>query len=131
MKHILLGLITKENQGLRYLAQADIFKMNLRKRFGNFFLVIGISLLFLFFISDVIEIPNGWYLFIGAILAGFGTYLYLSGLTPTEPAQRFRRVRRVFSKEERAKARAIKKQEKQEKKEGRKLFGRKKKDSDG
>ena len=42
------------------------------KRLGNFFIVIGVVFLTLFFISDYVEQVKGWYLLIGAAALGLG-----------------------------------------------------------
>jgi len=74
--------------------------MNLKKRFGNFFLIIGFTLLVLFFASDFLEEVNGWYLLFGVIFFSFGVSLAIKGRTPPEPSQRFRTVRKLMGKEQ-------------------------------
>jgi hypothetical protein len=74
--------------------------MNLKKRFGNFFLMIGFSLLVLFFASDFLEEVNGWYLLFGVIFFSFGVSLAWKGRTPPEPSQRFRTARKLFGKQQ-------------------------------
>lgn len=63
---------------------------------GNFFLILGLVLLLLFFVSDYLEAAEGWYLVLGAGFFGFGVYLARKGRTPPEPSQRFRTMRRMF-----------------------------------
>lgn len=72
----------------------------MKRRFGNFFLTIGVTLLILFFISDIMEIPNAMYLVAGALLAGCGAYLAVSGRAPSEPSGRFRTVKKLMTKKE-------------------------------
>jgi hypothetical protein len=74
--------------------------MNLKKRFGNFFLMIGFGLLVLFFASDFLEEVNGWYLLFGVIFFSFGVSLAWKGRTPPEPSQRFRTARKLFGKQQ-------------------------------
>lgn len=70
--------------------------MNLKKRFGTFFLILGFFMLVLFFASDYIENVNAWYLLFGIIFCSIGVSLVWKGRTPPEPSQRFRTVRRVM-----------------------------------
>ena len=74
--------------------------MNLNKRFGTFFLMIGFALLVLFFASDFLEEVNGWYLLFGLLFFAFGISLAWRGRTPPEPSQRFRTMRKLMGKDE-------------------------------
>lgn len=70
--------------------------MNLKKRFGNLFILIGSVLLVLFFISDYLDQVNGWYLLFGLIFSAFGVRLAWKGRTPPEPSRRFRMVKKIM-----------------------------------
>jgi uncharacterized membrane protein YedE/YeeE len=70
--------------------------MNLKKRFGNLFILIGSILLVLFFISDYLDQVNGWYLLFGLIFFAFGVRLAWKGRTPPEPSRRFRMVKKIM-----------------------------------
>ena len=69
------------------------------KRLGNFFIVIGVVFLTLFFISDYVEQVKGWYLLIGAAALGLGVWLVSRGRNKPEPSHRFRMVRRLMGKD--------------------------------
>ena len=70
--------------------------MELKKRFGNFFMLIGFILLVLFFISDYLDQVNLWYLLFGLILFVIGARLAWKGRTPPEPSQRFRTAKKII-----------------------------------
>lgn len=72
--------------------------MSGKKRLGNYFIAIGVVLLFLFFISDYVEDVVGWYLLLGVIFFGLGVWLAWQGRTPPQPSRRFRMVRRMMGK---------------------------------
>jgi hypothetical protein len=74
--------------------------MNITKRLGTFFWIVGLALLVLFFASDYLEQPNGGYLLFGAVLFGLGIALSRRGRERHEPAQRFRLMRRMFGNSE-------------------------------
>ena len=70
--------------------------MNLKKRFGNFFILIGSILLVLFFVSDYLDQVNVWYLLFGLIIFTLGVRLAWKGRTPPEPSQRFRTIKKFM-----------------------------------
>ena len=71
--------------------------MELRKRFGSFFIWVGVVLLLLFVAADIVEAEdlNGWYLLGGAASTAFGLFLSISGRKPPEESARFRALRRM------------------------------------
>jgi len=73
--------------------------MNLKKRFGTFFLIVGFFLLVLFFASDYIERVNLWYLLFGVIFTSMGVSLAWKGRTPPEPSQRFRTLKKLMGRQ--------------------------------
>lgn len=70
--------------------------MNITKRIGTFFLVIGVALLVLFFASDYQDQPSWSFLLLGVVALGLGVSLSVSGREPHEPVERFRLMRRMF-----------------------------------
>lgn len=87
--------------------------MNVTKRMGTFFLVMGTALLVLFFASDYLEQANGWYLLGGVVSFGVGLALSQQGRESREPVERFRLMRRMFgggSEKEREKEKARQKE---------------------
>jgi hypothetical protein len=74
--------------------------MELKNRFGTFFMLIGFTLLVLFIVADVLEVENlePWYLLFGVLFAGFGIYLNILGRKPREDSGRFRMIRKVASR---------------------------------
>jgi hypothetical protein len=82
--------------GLRQISAGLFLSMNLKKRFGNFLLLIGFTLLVLFFASDYLDQVNGWYLLFGILAFALGASLAWKGRTPPEPSQRFRTVRKLM-----------------------------------
>ncbi len=70
--------------------------MDMEHRLGTFFWIMGLALLVLFFASDYLAQPNGWYLLGGAVMFGLGVYLSRQGREEHEPAERFRLMRRMF-----------------------------------
>lgn len=70
--------------------------MNITKRMGTFFLVIGVALLVLFFASDYQDEPSWPYLLVGAGSFGLGLMLSMRGRESREPVERFRLMRRMF-----------------------------------
>jgi hypothetical protein len=71
--------------------------MELRSRFGTFFMLIGFTLLILFIVGDVMEVEEleAWYLLFGTVFAGFGIYLSILGRQPRGESGRFRLLRRL------------------------------------
>lgn len=74
--------------------------MNVTKRMGTFFLMIGAALLVLFFASDYQDQPSWPYLLIGVVTFGLGLSLSARGREHREPVRRFRMLRRMFGSEE-------------------------------
>jgi hypothetical protein len=74
--------------------------MELKTRFGTFFMLIGFTLLVLFIVGDVLEVEEleAWYLLFGTVFAGFGIYLSVLGRQPPEESGRFRLLRRLASR---------------------------------
>lgn len=74
--------------------------MELKTRFGTFFMLIGFTLLVLFIIGDVLEVEEleVWYLLFGTVFAGFGIYLSILGRQPPGESGRFRLLRRLASR---------------------------------
>lgn len=69
-----------------------------RGRLGGFFLMVGIALLALFFTSDFVQATNIYFLLWGIGLIVFG-YLLRRGARPEQrESQRFRLLRRIFSR---------------------------------
>jgi len=73
--------------------------MNTVRRLGRFFIIIGIVFLALFFISDYIEQVEGWYLLIGVGSLVLGIWLASRNRGKSEPARRFRLVRRLMGRD--------------------------------
>jgi hypothetical protein len=71
--------------------------MELKNRFGSFFIWVGVVLLLLFVAADIVEVEelNGWYLVAGVASLAFGLYLSIMGRTPPEESTRFRTLRRI------------------------------------
>jgi hypothetical protein len=76
-------------------------------RIGTFFIVIGISLIALFVISDMAQSPMCQLLLAGVVSLGIGVFLWRRNWAPPQPGTRF-----VWWRQQRA-ARAAKKQKKE------------------
>jgi protein-S-isoprenylcysteine O-methyltransferase Ste14 len=69
-------------------------------RVGTFFLVIGLIMLVVFFVTDQSQNPE-IFLFLGGLLVSFiGVLLIWKDWKPREPANRFRLMRRMRKKKE-------------------------------
>jgi hypothetical protein len=68
------------------------------RRLGLFCSFLGVAILSLFFTSDVIRQPNLGLLFWGIVLFGFGAYLLRKTKPAPQESQRFRLVRKLFSR---------------------------------
>ncbi len=77
--------------------------MDLKNRLGTFFILIGFVLLVLFFASDYLRAPQGWYLLIGAASFGFGIFLVAGTDKPKESNERFRLMRKMFGNDKKEK----------------------------
>ena len=103
-------------------------EIDVQGRVSAFFMLIGIGLLILFYISDQLDKFNLWYFISGAAVLGFGWYLFVKRRRIPVQSQRFAGIRKLNAKikaskeasarakEERAKAKA----EKQAKKDAKK-----------
>jgi hypothetical protein len=92
---------------------------NLKFQFGQFFLVIGVIMLAVFFVTDQSQNPQFLLFFGGLLVAAAGVSLMLRNRTPlTGESARFRRVRsyRQKSRERREKKRQ-KEQERRDQKQ--------------
>ena len=70
----------------------------LKQRLGTFFGFVGVAVMALFFTSDVMEAPNIGYLFWGVVFTVLGFFFLRASRTPPVESQRFRMVKRIFSK---------------------------------
>jgi hypothetical protein len=71
---------------------------DIRSRAGNFFLVSGVALIFLFVISDIYGFFSVGYFFGGASLLGLGVFLKLAARHEEKPSERFHGIRKVMAK---------------------------------
>jgi hypothetical protein len=71
--------------------------MDLKNRFGKFFIWVGLILLLLFVAADIVEVENlnAWYLLSGVVFTAFGIYLSILGRKPPEESGRFRTLRKI------------------------------------
>lgn len=67
-------------------------------RIGLFFIVVGIAVLALFFTSDFVQEPNIGYLFWGVVFFSLGVVLLRISRPSREESQRFRLIRKLFSR---------------------------------
>jgi len=72
--------------------------LELKRKLGTFFTIVGIATLALFFTSDFARAPSLGLLFWGLIVTLLGIYLLKGTRPPQEESQRFRTVRKIFSK---------------------------------
>jgi len=72
--------------------------MELKRKLGTFFTLVGIATLALFFTSDFARAPSLGLLFWGLIVTILGVSLLKASKPPQEDSQRFRTVRKIFSK---------------------------------
>lgn len=76
-------------------------------RLGQFFLVIGLILLAIFFTTDQSSSPACGLFFFGAVLAFLGGYLIWRDLKPPPETQRFRTLRKMRQKQAERKAKKL------------------------
>jgi len=67
-------------------------------RIGLFFVVVGVAVMALFFTSDFVQEPNIGYLFWGVFFLLLGGALLRTSRPAREESQRFRLVRKLFSR---------------------------------
>jgi len=70
----------------------------LKRRLGIFFSFVGMAVLALFFTSDIVKQPNISYLFWGITFLMLGLFFMRSAQPDPEESQRFRLIRRIFSR---------------------------------
>jgi uncharacterized membrane protein len=71
----------------------------MKKKFGNFITFISFSLILLFFISDMSGSPNYYLLIVGVLGFWFGIRIIRKAYAPPPKANRFRMIRRTFSRD--------------------------------
>jgi hypothetical protein len=71
---------------------------NIPSRAGNFLIVVGIGLIFLFIISDTYGFFSVWYFFCAAGVISLGIFLKLSSRREGKPSERFHGIRKVMAK---------------------------------
>jgi hypothetical protein len=72
---------------------------NIPSRAGNFFLVIGVALIFLFIISDMYGFFTVWYFFCGAGVLALGGVLKFAARGEQKPSERFHGIRKVMARD--------------------------------
>lgn len=80
------------------MSEAGCFEMNLTRRLGIFTLLVGLGMIFLFFISDKAQQPHYNYFFWGLILAVAGAILMRRARPADHDPGRFRSLRKVVGK---------------------------------
>ena len=70
----------------------------MKRRFGQFLLIIGLILLIVFFFHDEGQSPRPGLFLLGLAGTLFGLILIWRGRTPPEASERFRMVRKVMKK---------------------------------
>jgi len=71
---------------------------NFRSRLGIFFMLVGVTILALFFTSDFVQEPNIGFLFWGVVFTLLGFWARRAARRDREESQRFRLLRRIFSR---------------------------------
>jgi hypothetical protein len=71
---------------------------DIRSRAGSFFVLIGIGLLILFFISDMYGLFNLWYFILGGSLTALGAFLLITRRPSNKPSDRFHGIRNMMAK---------------------------------
>jgi hypothetical protein len=71
---------------------------NFGNRIGIFFMIVGVTVLALFFTSDFVQEPNIGYLFWGVFFAFLGVVFLRASRPEREESQRFRLARKLFSR---------------------------------
>ncbi len=79
----------------------------MKKYFGEFFLVVGLILLSVFFATDLADIPAFGYFCFGSLLLIWGIYLIWRSYVPPPPSPRFRLLRGKPKKKEQDKVENI------------------------
>ncbi len=72
--------------------------MSIGGRFGQFLVVIGIFLIFLFFLSDLGKQPQFNMLFAGLFLVAIGAILLIRGAEPRQSSGRFRTAKKIWNR---------------------------------
>ncbi len=76
----------------------------MQRKFGIFFLLVGIALVALFVLSDMAEAVDFNYLLVGTLLLLLGIGLLITNpAPPTESSARFRLLKRIMDREEKEK----------------------------
>lgn len=65
-------------------------------RLAQYFLIIGIVLLVVFFATDQSQNPQFGLFFIGALATGLGAFLMVKSYKPPPPSTRFQTIRRIM-----------------------------------
>lgn len=71
-----------------------------KSKVGQFFLLIGVILLVIFFASDVSQSLHVGYFFSGVLMGGLGIYLMVRHKKPAPQSGRFRMLRRRSQEDE-------------------------------
>lgn len=74
--------------------------MDITRRLGNFLITLGITFLLLFFLSDLVEQIQGWYLVLGVAALGLGGMIAWRSREDPEPSRKFRLMRRLMGRGE-------------------------------
>ena len=75
-----------------------------KSRLGQFFLVIGLVMLIVFFGTDQSQNPQYYLFFLGAPLTALGIFLYWRNRKPAEPSNRFEGFRKMLQSDKEPKA---------------------------
>lgn len=67
-------------------------------RLAQYFLIIGILLLVIFFGTDQSQNPQFGLFFIGSLVTFFGAFLLVKSYKPPPPSTRFRTIKKLFSR---------------------------------
>jgi hypothetical protein len=77
--------------------------MTLRWQVGEFFVLLGVLLLIIFFITGQVDSPIYWYFCIGVPVLGLGIFFMWTGRNPVEASKRFRIMRNFSERREKKK----------------------------
>ena len=81
----------------------NLLIMRLRWQVGEFFVLLGVMLLIIFFATGQVGSPVYLYFCVGVPLLGLGIFLMWTGKNPVEASKRFRIVRNYSVKREKKK----------------------------